>query len=231
MIEQTPYGTAEVPFGPDSFAENPEPRCPCVLLLDTSGSMAGARIGELTAGLQAYRDALAADPLAAKRVETAVITLGGEARVASHFVTMDAFRPPALTAGGETPLGAAVVLGVNLLRQRKEVYRAHGVSYFRPWLFLITDGGPTDPWREAAALVKEGEAAKAFLFFAVGVAEANVDVLRQLSVRDPLMLNGLEFRKLFLWLSQSQAAVSRSTPGDAIPLPNPTGPAGWATTA
>ncbi|MCL4678127.1 MAG: hypothetical protein KJ017_05990 [Alphaproteobacteria bacterium] len=35
---------AQVPFGTDSFADKPEPRCPCLLLLDTSGSMSGAPI-------------------------------------------------------------------------------------------------------------------------------------------------------------------------------------------
>jgi len=36
------------------FAENPEPRCPCVLLLDTSGSMSGEKIASLNAGLQTF---------------------------------------------------------------------------------------------------------------------------------------------------------------------------------
>ena len=40
------------------FAENPEPRCPCVLLLDTSGSMQGASIEALNQGLHTLRDGL-----------------------------------------------------------------------------------------------------------------------------------------------------------------------------
>jgi uncharacterized protein YegL len=67
----------QIPFGTDDFAENPEPRCPSVLILDVSGSMGGAPIAELNAGLQVYRDELAADSLAAKRVEVAVLTFGG----------------------------------------------------------------------------------------------------------------------------------------------------------
>jgi uncharacterized protein with von Willebrand factor type A (vWA) domain len=39
--------TDQVPFDGVEFAENPEPRCPCVLLLDTSNSMSGKRIDEL----------------------------------------------------------------------------------------------------------------------------------------------------------------------------------------
>lgn len=37
---------------------NPEPRCPCVLLLDTSGSMNGSPISELNKGLQVFKDEL-----------------------------------------------------------------------------------------------------------------------------------------------------------------------------
>ena len=31
----------QVPFADAQFAENPEPRCPCLLLLDSSTSMSG----------------------------------------------------------------------------------------------------------------------------------------------------------------------------------------------
>ncbi len=62
----------QVAFGTDSFADNPEPRCPCLLLLDTSGSMNGAAINELNAGLVAFKEELSADSLAMKRVEVAV---------------------------------------------------------------------------------------------------------------------------------------------------------------
>ncbi len=55
------------PFGDATFAENPENRCAVVLVLDTSGSMAGQRIQELNAGLQTFRDELFADSLASKR--------------------------------------------------------------------------------------------------------------------------------------------------------------------
>ncbi len=67
---------SQVPFGTDSFADNPEPRCPCLLLLDTSGSMSGAPIAELNAGIQAFKDELIADEIAIKRVEVAVVTFG-----------------------------------------------------------------------------------------------------------------------------------------------------------
>ena len=222
MIEQMPFGT-------NSFAENPEPRVACLLLLDTSGSMGGQPIAELSAGLTTYKDALAADALASKRVEVAIMTFGGHVQTVCDFTTVAGFQPPALTAGGDTPMGAAIRQGLDILRSRKELYKAHGISYFRPWVFLITDGAPTDEWQSAAEQVEQGEKAKTFSFFAVGVEGADFEILKQISTREPLKLKGLRFQDLFLWLSSSQSAVSRSSPGETVSLTDPTaGPKGWA---
>src|SRR4030081_1558405 len=89
------------------FAENPEPRCPCILLLDTSGSMKGAPLDALNAGLQTYRNDLGKDPLAARRVEVAVVTFNSEVTVVQDFVTADQFDPPVLNAQGMTHMGSA----------------------------------------------------------------------------------------------------------------------------
>jgi uncharacterized protein YegL len=222
--------TEQIPFGTASFAENPEPRLPCILLVDTSGSMQGQPISELNSGLATYKDALAADALASKRVEVALVTFGGSVQTICDFTTIEQFHPSPLTASGDTPMGAAISHGLEMLRQRKEIYKASGISYFRPWMWLITDGGPTDSWQQAAEQIKLGDTdtTKSFSFFAVGVEGANFDILKKICVREPLRLNGLRFQDMFLWLSASHSGVSRSSPGDTVPLTNPAAPGGWA---
>lgn len=218
---------AQTPFGTGNFALNPEPRCPCLLLLDVSGSMAGDPIRELNEGLRAFRDDLASDELASKRVEVACITFG-PVHVATDFEVAGSFQPPWLKANGETPMGAAIESAIELVRRRKDAYRTNGIAFYRPWIFMLTDGAPTDEWKGAAAKVKEGEAASAFAFFAVGVERADIKILRQIAVRKPLKLKGLSFQSLFRWLSNSMKSVSHSTPGDSTPLKDPTeGPDGW----
>lgn len=216
--------TEQISFGTTEFADNPEPRCPCLLLLDVSGSMGGQPITELNAGLTTFQNELVSDQLAMKRVEVGIITFG-PVRTELPFQSASTFYPPNLSAQGDTPMGEAIRQGLEMVRQRKDEYRTNGISYYRPWVFLITDGAPTDDWQSAAAAVREGEASKAFAFFAIGVKGANMEILKQISTREPLMLDGLRFSSLFSWLSSSLRSVSRSTPGTEVPLEPPSG---WA---
>jgi uncharacterized protein YegL len=204
----------QIPFGSDNFAENPEPRCPCVLLLDTSGSMGGLPIMQLNEGVRTFKQELMMDPLATKRVEIAVVTFG-PVTVQNDFHTVTNFNPAELDTTGDTPMGAAITMGIELVAMRKKEYKDHGIAYYKPWIILITDGAPTDEWARAAAAVREGEAGKKFAFFAIGVEGANMDILKQIS--------GLMFREFFMWLSASMKMVSSKNPGNAINLLPPSG--------
>jgi uncharacterized protein YegL len=154
----------QVPFERVEFAENPEPRCACVLLLDTSGSMTGNKINQLNEGIITFAEELRSDAMAAKRVEISIVTFG-PVQTIQHFITADSFQPSMLIASGDTPMGAAIQEAVYLVAERKISYKTNGIAYFRPWIFLITDGAPTDNVSAAASAIAEGEASKSFMFF------------------------------------------------------------------
>lgn len=214
-------------IGQPEFVENPENRCPVILLVDTSSSMTGAPMTALNSGLEAFKEAVIQDEQAALRVDVAIVSFG-PVELVQDFVTIDQFIPLQLEAHGLTPMGEALSYALDLLENRKVTYRNNGIQYYRPWVFLITDGAPNpdSPWQQSAERLKNAEAQRKLSFFAVGVQGADMSILNQISPpeRPPLMLNGLDFRSMFLWLSDSMVRVSSSTVGgDMVALP----PVGW----
>ena len=201
------------------FAMNPDPRCACVLLLDTSESMNGKPITELNEGLRSLQQDLQEDALASRRVEIGIVTFGnGGVTKLQSFVTAGDFSPPSLAAGGQTPMGQAIEFALDMVQERKTEYKQSGIAYYQPWIFMITDGAPTDSWKEPASRVQATVKDKGLAFFAVGVAGADLEILSQITPR-VLRLDGLRFKELFIWLSQSQKRLSVSGPGDQVQLP------------
>ena len=210
----TPAATPDL----SAFVFNKEPRCACVLLLDTSASMDGAPIAALNAGLQSFRQALSADANASKRVEPCVIVFGDEAKVLAEFTTADRWEPPTLAACGATPMAEAIDLALDALERRQASYREARVPTYRPWVFLITDGAPTSPPERMEAVrarLRPLVAAKKIAFFGVGVTDEALPFLESLG-SVPKRLAGLAFQELFLWLSGSLRRVSGSQPGDRV---------------
>jgi uncharacterized protein YegL len=117
-------------------------------------------------------------------------------------------------------MGAAVKVAMQQIEDQKNRYREHGISYNRPWLFLITDGAPTDPhWQTIAEECRRAEENKRFVFYGIGVDGADLQTLARFSsARPPLMLRGLQFQSLFHWLSQSAIGGSRQAPNTSIQM-------------
>lgn len=194
------------------FLENPENRCPVVLLLDTSASMEGDPIRALNEGLATFKFDVEQDEIASLRVEVAIITFGDNVSLYQSFVTIDDFTAPVLQTAGKTPLGRAMELGLEVLEERKKAYKEAGIGYYRPWMFLITDGAPTDGeiWKKAAANMQGMVRQNKLAFFTVGVEGADQEILSAIAPEQfpPFRLRDLEFSALFKWLSASVRRVS-----------------------
>jgi uncharacterized protein YegL len=200
--------------------ENPTARCACALVLDTSSSMGGTPISELNAGVTQFIAELRGDDFASYAVEVGVFTFGDEVREVLPFTPAYQIKDCApLRASGMTPMGEAVELAIEKLARRKAEYRKAGVSYYQPWLVLMSDGGPTDDWQTAARRLRKLAEERKVTVLAVGIGDgASLEILSQFSTRPAKTLAGMKFREFFAWLSQSMERVSQSTPGTGVPL-------------
>jgi uncharacterized protein YegL len=204
----------------NDLIENPTARCACALVLDTSGSMDGMPIAELNSGVTQFIDELRRDDFASYAVEVGVFTFGGNVREALPFTPAYQIQDAApLRATGGTPMGEAVDLAIARLEQRKAEYKQAGVSYYQPWLVLMSDGSPTDAWQATAQRLRQLAEARKVVVLTVGIGEgASLDILSRFSTRPAKSLAGMKFREFFAWLSQSMERVSQSTPGTGVSL-------------
>ena len=197
--------------------DNPRPRCPVALLLDTSSSMAGFPIEELQRGVRQFFEELGSDDCARFSVDLTIITFGNEVQIAMPFTTvadMNSVGIPEFSANGMTPMGAALQLGMREVSQRKATYRKAGLSYYQPWLVVLTDGEPNDAWENAASTVQSEAIQNKLIVMGVGVGpHANLTVLKRLTTPEmpPRSLTGLRFSEFFRWLTQTLRQVTRDS--------------------
>jgi uncharacterized protein YegL len=103
-----------------------------------------------------------------------------------------------------------------MVTKRKEVYSLAGTPYYRPWIFCITDGTPTDDWESAASHLRKAEEEKKVLGYCVCVENetdySKKEVFQIFNHARILSLENLDFSGLFEFVSNSLAAVSQSNP-------------------
>lgn len=209
-------GIEGVGFGSEGFSQ----RLPCVLVLDGSGSMeANDNIGKLNEGLKFLAQDLNDDDVARQRVRLLAIRVGGafDVDVVTDWTDAINYTPVPIIAEGLTPLGRGVNRALAELEEQKRLMREEGIPYNRPWLFIITDGEPTDNgWQTEAAACKQAEADGKVSVFCIGVDDCNFDQLGQFSSRPPVKLQSQPnaFKEFFLWLSASAKTASKKAPGE-----------------
>lgn len=197
----------------EDLVNNPTPRVPIVLCLDTSGSMGktvgGKRTGEtifadgrrwnvvtggtsciseMQLGIEQFYDAIREDETAKYAAEIAIVTFDDKAVCVEDFANIDRQgEVPRLKAQGDTAIGEGVNLALDLLEKRKAEYREKGVDYFQPWLVLMTDGSPNgrrDELLRAIKRTRDYVNADRLTVFPIGIGgSADIDVLNEFSPR------------------------------------------------
>ncbi len=206
-----------------------ERHVPAVILVDISGSMGGIPINELNQGLIEFGTALHEDSLALGRAEVCIISFNSSVQTEMSFRPAADYEAPVLSASGLTSMNEAIEAALDAIESRKAEYRAQGVSYYRPWLFLLTDGAPTDNEKEHSARTRLQNAIsnKKVVYMPMGIGEhADTGKLQSYypndaQTRPVLKASAQNFKEAFVWLSQSLGVVSQSDPNvsDQVQLP------------
>ena len=207
-------------FGAPKIAAPNEAHLACVLLLDTSGSMFGEPIASLNQALMDFKDKVSLDEMAQKRVDIAIIEFNNTARVVQEFTPISQMSPIGLEATGRTAMGAGINMAIDMVKDRNRFYNSLGTPVFKPWIFMITDGTPTDDIEEAVSRVHEEERKGSYgklKFFALGVSNYDKDVLFRITNR-VMELRDTDFSGIFNWMSESMVAVSVSRVGEEVSL-------------
>lgn len=211
------------------YNDNTNQRTPCVLVLDGSTSMRDdGKIEQLNQGLKILKSEIVSDLQASTHVQIMIIRAGGhsEASIVQDWCDAGNLADSEIEANGATPLGIAMALALDKIEEQKQVLRDSGISYTRPWLFLISDGEPNDMgWQDVAARCRDAESAKKVIIFSIGVtgiSQEGQDALKSFTNKHAYVLDGLKFAELFQFVSKSVSTASVATPGDQVQIPAPT---------
>lgn len=212
--------------------ENFEQKCLCVLVLDTSYSMepgtfqSRGAIDELNDGLKRFQSELLNDKVTRDRLEVAIVTFDSNVKVIQQPALLTDFTMPTLSCDGSTCMIDGISEAIDIVDERKQYYKSHGIPYYRPWIVMMTDGYPDSDQDVSgmATRIKDAHQHKEFVFMGVGVGnDISEDVLKQLAQSDfpPMKMQAVKFCEFFTWLSNSMSGVSNSTPGSEVSLPDP----------
>ncbi|MDR1038448.1 MAG: VWA domain-containing protein [Deltaproteobacteria bacterium] len=194
-------------------------RLPVYLLLDISESMIGPPLESLQNGVKVMVRTLMKNPYAAETLHVGVITFAGRAETAVPLTDLMSFTPPRLSVRPGTSLGAALRRCRISIDRDVEVNTLQRKGDFKPIVFVMTDGEPTDEWRDAARELRERSPRPTVISVGCG-DEADFDVLRELSGGDAVRVDDLtpeSIQSLFAWVSTSLDATSRA-PGSGVDL-------------
>ena len=199
---------------------NYEQKFLCVLVLDTSYSMEGNAIKELNAGLQSFQNELLKDVVMRDCLEVCIVRFDSDVETIQDADLLTEFAMPTLVCGGSTRMIDGLQEAIDIVEIRKMYYKAHGITYYRPWIVMMTDGEP-DSGQDVDAMatqIRQAVANKKFVFVPIGVGDdINEAVLKQLATPDspPMKMQAVKFCEFFAWLSNSVSTIPLSNDGTA----------------
>jgi uncharacterized protein YegL len=201
-------------------------RLPVYILLDTSGSMRGEPIHSVNVGLQSMLSGLRQDPYALESVYLNIITFDIEARVYLPLTPLDQVQLPEIhvPSAGATFMGAALELLAHEVQQNTRKSSADAKGDWRPLLFIMTDGSPSDLYAYQQAIPHIQQLNFASIVACAAGPKAKQEHLLQLTDRVVVLdtMDAASFAGFFKWVSASVVAGSSSAGvSGSISLPPP----------
>lgn len=201
-------------------------RLPVYILLDTSGSMRGEPIHSVNIGLQSMLSGLRQDPYALESVYLNIITFDIEARVYLPLTPLDQVQLPEIQvpSAGATFMGAALELLAQEVQQNTRKSSADAKGDWRPLLFIMTDGSPSDLYAYQQAIPHIQQLNFASIVACAAGPKAKQEHLLQLTDRVVVLdtMDAASFAGFFKWVSASVVAGSSSAGvAGSISLPPP----------
>ena len=184
-------------------------RLPVYLLLDTSGSMYGEPIAAVKNGVEMLLSTLRQDPYALETAYISIITFDSTAQQIVPLTDLINFKVPDLVASGTTALGSALTLVSSRIEKEVQKTTAETKGDWRPLVFVMTDGAPTDDWKKG---VEKFKAARTGVVIACAAGRAaQTDVLKNIT-EIVLQLDTADsntIKSFFKWVSASISVGSQ----------------------
>ena len=193
-------------------------RLPVYLLLDTSGSMTDEPIEAVKNGVQMMVHSLRQNPQAIETAFVSIITFDSEAKQLIPLTDLASFQTIDLKAAGTTALGAALSLLADKLENEVTKTTLEQKGDWKPIVFIMTDGVPTDNWQTGFQKLKAVK--KGLIVGCAAGNNADDKVLKEISDQVVRLSNtdADSIGKFFQWVSASIATTSTKVEETGIDL-------------
>ena len=116
-----------------------------LLLVDASASMAGEKICAVEHAINRFIDDLKGT-YEAECTDICIVSFADHAKIVQPFTCANSVVEIALEASGSglTELWEALSLSIGLLDNQRRLYQQLAITYYKPSIFLITAGTPTN---------------------------------------------------------------------------------------
>lgn len=174
--------------------------------------MVGESLYKLEEGIGAVVSALRKDPYALETAYLSVIVFAGKATTVTQLTELVSFHPPELPVGGGTALGAALGHLMDEIDRTVVTTTPERKGDWRPIIFLLTDGHPTDDVLKATARWNGFYRSRVNLV-AVSIGGAADHALLKRLTDEVVVFNDAApdaFARFIKWISMSIQSQSRS---------------------